>query len=415
MASPSGRKKTSLIEMLSEEAYRFEFFQAVRLLRLLAMERQVGPSGEELGVETWESDPERGEGQLLSAEVADATDPPRSPEGSRTSGGPRRPAYSSPVGEDHSPQDEIVRFRTHVSHSFPPGEIVSFRQPDKLGESKVGRPPEMVISFLGLVGPQGVLPRHYTQLVIDRVRRKDHALRDFLDIFHHRLISLFYRAWEKYRVAIGYERAHYRTAEDSDLFLECLYAIVGLRTGHQRGRLRLSDEVFLHYGGLFAHAPRNAVSLEQMLGDHFEIPVRIEQFQGEWLYLRREDQTRMPNARDPEGRNNQLGMTALVGDRVWGVENRFRVRLGPLRYSQFLQFTPDGDRLVPICQLTRMFVGADMDFDIQPVLRAEETPECQLVAEGEVVPKLGWNTWLRGDPMARDPDDAHFCHSGNPE
>jgi predicted component of type VI protein secretion system len=223
MASTSGRKKTALIETLSEEAYRFEFFQAVRLLRLLAAEQRGDLPGN-LPDDSARHAPGEGDREQSKSK-------PERPDYSRESGGPRFPPAWSPVGEDYSPSEEIVRFRAHVSHSFPPSEIVSFHLPPKSGESEAARPPEMVISFLGMIGPQGVLPQHYTQLVIDRVRRKDHALRDFLDIFHHRLVSLFYRAWEKYRVAIGYERAHYRASTDSDLFLECLYAVVGLRTG----------------------------------------------------------------------------------------------------------------------------------------------------------------------------------------
>jgi type VI secretion system protein ImpH len=368
MASPSGRTSTSLIDKLSTEAYRFEFFQAVRLLRLWA-------------VEQGERDPQR---------------------------------TRHPVGEDYAPQDEIVRFRAHVSHSFPSGELVSFgarRQPTDQQESA---PFEMIVSFMGLTGPQGVLPRHYTQLLIDRARHKDFALRDFLDIFHHRLVSLFYRAWEKYRVAIRYERARYGQAGGTELFLQCLYCLVGLGTGGLRGRMVWNDEVFLYYGGLFAHAPRNAMSLERLLEDAFQLPVRVEPFRGQWLYLRAEDQTRMPSRVEPDGRNNQLGVTAVVGERVWGVENSFRLRLGPLSYSQFLDFTPEGSQLVRICQLTRTYVGPDLDFDIQPVLLAEETPACRLVDEDPQAPRLGWNTWLRGEAMDRDPADAVFTHAGNP-
>jgi type VI secretion system protein ImpH len=368
MASPSGRTSTSLSEKLASEAYRFEFFQAVRLLRLMAAEQA-------------QADPNLA----------------------------RRP-----VGEDYAPHEEIVRFRSHVSHSFPPGEIVSFRKVDSRADDPSRPPPEMTISFMGLTGPQGVLPQHYTQLLIDRVRHKDHSLRDFLDVFHHRMVSLFYRAWEKYRVAIGYERARYRSGGETDLFRECLYALVGLAAGSLRGRLEWKDEVFLHYGGHFAHAPRNALALEQMLEDSFQLPVKVEQFQGEWLYLRKEDQTRMPSAGEPDGRNNQLGVTAVVGERVWGIENKFRLRLGPLTYSQFLAFTPEGQQLTRICQLTRMYVGPDFDFDVQPVLMADETPECGMVEDDESPPRLGWNTWIRTESMPWNPDDAVFSHSGNP-
>jgi len=103
------------------------------------------------------------------------------------------------VGEDHAPKQEAVRFRALPSHGFPPGSISEIRPSSDRGADENGKGPELVTAFMGLVGPAGVLPRHYTTLLIERIREKDFALRDFLDPFHHRIVSLFYRAWEKYR------------------------------------------------------------------------------------------------------------------------------------------------------------------------------------------------------------------------
>ena len=42
------------------------------------------------------------------------------------------------------------------------------------------RPAQMTVTFLGLTGPRGTLPYHYTELLLDRVlRHRDHTLRDF--------------------------------------------------------------------------------------------------------------------------------------------------------------------------------------------------------------------------------------------
>ncbi|MGO4779163.1 type VI secretion system baseplate subunit TssG, partial [Lysobacter sp. 2RAB21] len=35
--------------------------------------------------------------------------------------------------------------------------------------------------------------------------QRDRAAQDFLDLFNHRLITLFWRAWGKYRADIGLE------------------------------------------------------------------------------------------------------------------------------------------------------------------------------------------------------------------
>ncbi|MBP86825.1 MAG: type VI secretion system baseplate subunit TssG [Planctomycetaceae bacterium] len=363
MASTSGRKSTPVNRRLEEEPYRFDFFQAVRLLE------QV-PGGED----------------------------------------PAEPARKS-VGREHAPRDEAVRFRALPSHTFPPSEIVSLEfNSDTVDPGPAV--PEMVVSFMGMTGPSGVLPQHYTQLVIDRLRFKDHALRDMLDVFNHRAISLFYRAWRKYRFSVEFEREAKEGRED--LFTSCLYSLVGYGTPHLRQRQEVPDGAFLNYAGHFAHSPRSAISLELVLSDYFGLDVEIVQFVGQWLHLDEADQSRAPAAGEYEGCNNLLGADVVVGERVWSVENKFRVQLGSLNYAGFKRFSPDGDGLVGLCQLVRSYAGPDYDFDVQPILKAEDVPPLQLAGDGEPACNLGWNTWLSGAPFTEDATDAVFFHEGGP-
>jgi type VI secretion system protein ImpH len=379
-------KSAPLAENLHREPHRFDFFQAVRVLERIAAEQ--------------------------SATM-------------------RR----HPVGEDYAPRQEAVRFRVVPSQNFPAGEIVEIRSGPPQESAAEPKPPEMVVAFLGLTGPNGVLPRHYTSLLIERVRAKDYSLRDFLDLFHHRLVSLFYRAWEKYRFPFAYERlareklsplplgegpgvraaptqarsrAGVRTAKE-DLFTDCLYCLLGFGTNQLRGRLNFDDEALLYYAGFFAHYPRNAVSLEGMLADYFELAVGLRQFQGQWLYLSRDDQSALPSAELPEGLNCQLGRNVIVGERVWDIEGKFRTRIGPLGFDDFRRFMPDGDALLPLGQMIRTYAGPQFDFDVQPVLKAAEVPWCQLGGESASPARLGWNTWIRCEEFANDVDDAVFC------
>jgi type VI secretion system protein ImpH len=362
-----------LIAALRSEAYRFDFFQAVRLLRRAAEEQAEGDRAEQDSLR-------------------------------------RR----HPVGHDFAPKQEIVRFRVLPSLGFPSGAIREIHPPaPRPADPADGGPPEMITSFMGLTGPNGVLPRHYTTLVIDRVRRKDFALRDFLDLFHHRVISLFYRAWEKYRFAIAYERAAGDEAgQREDLFTCCLYCLIGLGTAGLRGRMALDDETLLYYGGHFAHWPRCALSLEIMLGDYFELPAEVRQFQGQWLYLSRDDQSSLPTLQQPEGLNCRLGTDVVVGERVWDVEGKFRVRLGPLSYGQFRRFTPAGDALPRLGQMVRAYAGPQFDFDVQPVLKAAEVPWCRLGGDGADPARAGWNTWVRSREFDHDVEDAIFRWEG---
>ncbi len=369
MIKTTADENAPLESKLEKEFFRFDFFQAVRVLNLIARQRS----------------------------------PRELPAG---------------VGGQSMPREEIIRFRAQPSLTFPASSIISY-QPSHQSNDDItrSRRREMVVSFFGLTGPNGVLPRHYTQLIIDRTRHKDFALRDFLDLFNHRLVSLFYRAWEKYRFPIAYESFAYGGRrpkdKDHDVFTNCLYCLTGLQTLGLQERLRVPDEAFLYYGGHFAHFPRNAVSLNSIIVDYFAVPSFILQYVGQWLCLAEDDQTQMPGESHANGLNNQLGTTALVGNRVWNIECKFRVQLGPLSYWQFVQFMPSGSAFSPLGQLVRSYVGPDLDFDIQPVLRADEVPPCRLGGEGDPS-RLGWNTWLHRDGWIRDADDAVFVNEGMP-
>src|SRR5262249_43721976 len=154
---------------------------------------------------------------------------------------------------------EAVRFRGRASLAFAPSQI---HQLDEAAEGETA-PPQMTVAFMGMTG---VLPHHYTELLIERTRYKDTAFGDFLDLFNHRMISLFYRAWEKYRFPVAYERG------EGDRFTEFLFDIVGLGTRGLRNRQSFRDEILLFYGGLFAGRPHSASAMESVLGDYFGVP-----------------------------------------------------------------------------------------------------------------------------------------------
>lgn len=367
----SGPRAPILAEQLFAEPYIFDFFQAVRLLERLYPEHR-------------------------------------------------------PIGRDSRPDGEAVRLRAHLSLSFPPSQLYQLDHPS--AELPV---PALTVAFMGLTGPSGILPRPYTELLL-RLQKEakgpeKYALRDWLDLFNHRLISLFYRAWEKYRFYIPYERGEYARPEP-DTFTLALFSLVGLGSPGLRKRLRVStlevvngerqervlacvdDLALLYYSGFFAHRPRCAIALEALVQDYFQLPVKVQQFQGQWLQLAPENQSRMGTA----GANNQLGVNTVAGQRVWDVQSKFRLRLGPLHYRQFAEFLPDRSpvearkALFLLIHLVRLYAGPEFDFDIQLVLKADEVPPCQLAFGADGGPRLGWNTWIHSQPMTRDADDAVF-------
>jgi type VI secretion system protein ImpH len=310
----------------------------------------------------------------------------------------------APVGEFADPGDEVVRFSTPTAVGFPPSQIHAFVDGD--GDA----PAEMTVSFLGLTGPQGILPLDYSLYVATRERAGDYALKDFIGLFEHRLLSLFYRAWAKSHAAVGFAREGARendsgvgpTRENSDWLTTQLLSIVGLGTPSLQRRLPISDEAMLYYAGLLSVPSRPAAALEQLVADYFDVPCEVEQFVGAWYPLAISAQTALDDG------DGGLGDGAVAGDEVWDQQGRVRIRIGPLARRQYDEFLPGGASYDALRALTRFFGNDQFDFEIQLVLARDETPMCRLDPDAVALP-LGWATWLRTEPLDRDPDDALFA------
>ena len=371
MAEAQRRANSALIEQLLSRGYEFDFFQAVRLLEHLARE-------------------ERDRSGL---------------------------AALAPVGLGNTPRNEPIRFRAPPTLSFAPSAIHEIRATAGKGDGKLAWPVEMTISFLGLVGPSGVLPHHYSSQVIERTSAGDHALREFLEMFQHRATSFFFQAWQKYRFPFAYESylAEKKSAEgrsgapqERDLFTFCLTCLPGLGTAGLANRLSVDDQAIVYYSGHYSHQPRSAVGLEGVLSDYFGVPARVEQFRGRWINLPPDQRTSLPTAQNPRGLNCVLGQGAIAGARIWNVNSLFRIRLGPVDYRTFESFMPSGLAMRRLCDLVRLYVGPELDFEVQPVLKKEEVPLTQLRGAGQGPSRLGWNTWLRSRPLPQDGEKAVF-------
>jgi type VI secretion system protein ImpH len=299
-----------------------------------------------------------------------------------------RPGRPGP-GRFVDPGREFVRFGAHPSLAFPPSEIQALELPED-----EDAPARMTVNFMGVTGPLGVLPHHYTLLLRERKRARDGAAEAFLDLFHHRMISLFYRAWEKHRFTLAREKGAEDRLEDH------LLDLVGMGLPSQRGQLPIDDDALIHFGSLLGPQQRSAVALEQMIEDFFDVPVTVEQFVGGWYPLPRRDQTAVG---DEDGASTRLGLGAVAGDEIWDQQARVRVRLGPLTREQFDAFLPTGSAHAPLKSLVRFFSHDQFDFEAQLVLGQEDVPG--LVLGGPDQP-LGWTTWIRTRPGARDADET---------
>jgi type VI secretion system protein ImpH len=295
-----------------------------------------------------------------------------------------------PVGRFVAPEREVVRFATNPSLSFPPSEIHSI--------DWTGAMPRMAVNFMGLTGPLGVLPIAYSELIVDRIRNRDRGLLEFLDIFNHRMISLFYQAWEKYRFPVAYER------DGKDRLSRYLMSLIGLGTPGLQKRQEVRDEALLFYSGLLALQPRSAVALRSLLEDYFDIRAEVEQFVGSWQALDPADQSIFENG---DSFSEQLAVGLVAGDAVWDQQSRVRVKLGPLTKEQYLGFLPSGSAHQSLRSLIRFFCGPNLEVELQLVLKREAVPSCDLGDDSAGGPRLGWFTWMKsGTEFDRAPGDT---------
>ena len=294
------------------------------------------------------------------------------------------------VGQFAHPNTEVARFAAHPSLAFPASQIQAMDWPDD-------NPVQMTVNFMGLTGPEGVLPNVYTTLLIERMRANDFSPRDFLDVFNHRIISLFYRAWRKYRFDVACEEG------ERDLFSRHLLSLLGLGTEGLRDRQAVSDDTLIYYAGLLAQRPRSAQALQQILADFFNVPVQIEQFAGGWYRLDPQTQCRLSEG---NSESEELGFGAVVGDEVWNQQSKVRVVLGPLTLERYTEFLPGGRSWEPLQAWVRFFSNDEWDFEVKLILEREQVPACTLGAEGASGPQLGWVSWVKSVPFSRDPDDT---------
>jgi len=297
---------------------------------------------------------------------------------------------TAPVGHFVQPHTETVRFSVHPSLAFPASEIQSLTY-------RENEPPLMSVNFMGLTGPLGVLPIHYTEFIQRRRTEGDTSARDFFDLFHHRIISLFYRAWQKYH----FQTTHGR--DEHDRIRLYLQNLVGLGHEELRDRQVVPDDAFLFHAGLLTQYPRSAVGCEGFLEDYFGVPVRIEQFVGAWYRLEVLSQTCF---RDEDGISENLGGGAVVGDEVWDPQAGLRVVLGPLTLAQYRDFLPVGSAYEPLRTLVRFYAGDEFDFELQLILKRDEVPSCELGADPNQAPLLGWVSWSKCNPLSRDPAET---------
>ncbi|MEI8393948.1 MAG: type VI secretion system baseplate subunit TssG [Rhodospirillaceae bacterium] len=364
MGASGWRSRRSVIERLALEAHRFDFHQAVRLIEQMRPEAQS-------------------------------------------------------VGDCVQAEREAVRFRSSLAAGFPASDLGGARPP------RPGQPHwEVQVNFMGLAGGFGPLPAPFSEAIQRQSRAGDTAARDYLDIFNHRLVSLFFRARKRHRPVLT------RQSPDLGPFANYLYALIGLGTAGLQARMAVPDRALLKHAGQIAGQPHSQHGLEKLLESYFAVPVRVLPLQGRWLTIDSSQVTRLGRANSCLG----SGDSAVLGTRVWDQQASIRVELGPLDYQSFRNFLPDGRSWAALRSLLDNYLENSVIIDIGLVLLASSVPSTTLSGSncislqstrkerlgsrhdgdrlgagarlvtrpGATAPRLGWTSWLTTRPRTDD-------------
>jgi type VI secretion system protein ImpH len=296
---------------------------------------------------------------------------------------------------------EAARFHAPHGLAYPPGDVVRFTP------GREGRPHGLTVGLIGLTGPAGVLPRHYSEAVVQQVRGRARALPEFLDLLAQRMIAHFAAAGTKYRLQRAADVAALRGEAERSPIAQALLAFAGHATPHLVERLEAGADPLIHYAGIFATRPRSAERLRALVSDWLGQPVEVVQFAGAWLPLPPEQRTRLPVGIG-SGQFGRLGVDAAIGVRAWDASARVLLRLGPLSAPEFDSLLPDRPSLGRLTSLVRAFLGFETGFAVNPVLAAGAIAPLRLDAAADPAPRLGWNTWLPAARRGTDGTEAVF-------
>jgi len=367
MRAQKRRLEPPVIERLLREPWRFEFFQAVRVLELWLRRRG-------------------------------------------------RPA--------HGVVADMLRFRNSISLGFPASQLEAIEP--ELRDPDIGMPCDLPVdaaalgdavrrgtlhrlhltpTFMGLLGGHGVLPAHYTERIAEHQARhrnedEEEGPRAFLDAFSNRSLALFYEAWRKYRLPFKYQEG------GQDAFLPLLLSLAGLGDAALRRRLAdaadgaVLDESIGYFAAAVRHRPVSAVQLARVLSDYFGERIEAEQFVGAWYDVPLPQQTVL-------GQDSAvLGTRAIAGARVWQRSLRLRLVVGPLAHAGFQGFLPGGLAARALASVLALFTGVALEYDVEVVLRAADVHNTTL--DDAHPGRLGWDAFLVLDAPPGDRRDVRY-------
>ena len=279
---------------------------------------------------------------------------------------------------------QTVRLFGQASLSFVPSDISSIKSSPATGEGF-----GLTTAVMSLAGNSGPLPLAFTEELIARNANQDFATRDFLDIFHHRLLRLFYLIRKRSQPGLSIQ----------DPWQSAVPRLVGhLANLPSDNPVRSEDPpvTYPRHSSFMAMESRSVIGLRQYLFDQLGIRFQIESFVGRWQALRGHFVNRLGaspgQAKAVEGHHAVLGHNAILGKRVMVPSHGIRLTAGPMPTQAIHQLLPGAVdyRKLKACLIQYLPSPTLVEIGLYP-MRAS-IPRPSLATQANL--RLGQTAWL---------------------
>lgn len=285
---------------------------------------------------------------------------------------------------------DIIRFKSHSNVAFPTRDVVSF-------EKNATHQYELEVAFLGLQGSQSPLPGYYLDEFAWEDAQQIPGISDFLNIFNHRLLSLLYRIWRKYRYYICFEN------EGQDSFSQYMFSLVGLGNGVNRGRIKINHSKMLAYAGLLASPSRSADVISSLISHCFDLEnVSVIGWEMRRVPIPESQQNKLGIISHQPGQKSRprmlLGENFSLGSHIHDCNGKCTIEISELTIERYMRFLPNGSDFAPLVAFVSYIFHEQLAWDLRLSIAEDQ-------AEGFCLGKknhnqLGWQSFL-GKPAKK--------------
>ena len=275
------------------------------------------------------------------------------------------------IGDSAARREDFVQLGQDPFMDFPASNLARVVQSDD-------KPLKVFVKYLGLLGPQGALPLATTEEAYHYVLAQDDAFPRFLDVFNHRFIQLFFRAWADARPIAQHDRP------DADRFVAYIGSAIGLGSKPYQNLDSLPDAAKLGFAGLIGAQAKCASRLAGAVCGLFKVKAEVEEFVGSRLMIEASERTILGD------RYNRLGEDALLGRTVFSVQDKIRLRIFAKNLAQYIRFLPTGDLCEPLADLVFFYNGEQLDWDVELAIPSGAAEPIRIGKFGQ----LGWTSWM---------------------